>query len=312
MARSPLQSRQIQRQIFDLVRVLFGRHTGVALLVVLALSGVWYWSQQAARERMSWEGVPQVQNVADWRAWHRVLRNDAYLVGWSDVRVAPLWVVYRLDAKKDQYRLKRPEGFEPDWRSVLPLTPSTYTGTGYDRGHMAPNHAIASIYGKEAQQQTFLMTNIAPQRPNLNRKLWQRLEAAEMDVLLPQAGTMWVIDGPIYGAQAQYLSTCQGWVVSLMSLRMPVCVAVPQSFYKILVVPGQQGRPTRVLAFIFPQEVRGDEPLDRYLVSVDDIERQTGLNFFPKLPEAQQKVLESSVDTAGWPLPMFVRTPSRY
>ena len=312
MARSPLQSRQLQRQIFDLVRVLFGRHTGVALLVILALSGVWYWSQQSARERMSWEGVPQVQSMSDWHAWHRVLRNDAYMVGWSDVRVAPLWVVYRLDAKKDQYHLKRPDGFEQDWRSVVPLVSAAYTGTGYDRGHMAPNYAIASLYGKDAQQQTFLMTNIAPQRPNLNRKLWQRLEAAEMDVLLPQMGTMWVIDGPIYGAQPQYLSTCRGWAASLMSFKVPVCVAVPQSFYKILVVPGQQGRATRMLAFIFPQEVRGDEPLDRYITTVDEVERQTGLNFFPKLPEAQQQRLESVADTSAWPLSQFVRTPSRY
>lgn len=312
MARSPLQSRQLQRQIFDLVRVLFGRHTGVALLVILVLGGVWYWSQQAARERMSWEGVPQVQSMSNWHAWHRVLRSDAYMAGWSDVRVAPLWVIYRLDAKKDQYHLKRPDGFEPDWRSMVPLTPATYTGTGYDRGHMAPNHAIASLYGKNAQQQTFLMTNIAPQRPNLNRKLWQRLEAAEMDVLLPQAGTMWVVDGPIYGAQSQYLSTCQGWVASLMSFKMPVCVSVPQSFYKILVVPGQQGQATRMLAFIFPQEVRGDEPLDRYITTVDEVERQTGLNFFPKLPAVQQQRLESVANTSGWPLSQFARTPSRY
>ena len=311
MARSPLQSRQTQRQLLALVRRLFGRHTGIALLVVLVLVGGWYWSQQAARERMSWEGVPQVQRWQDWHAWHRVLRNDAYLVGWSDVRVAPLWVIYRLDAKKDQYRLKRPEGFEQDWRSVEPLTPATYTGTGYDRGHMAPNHAIASLYGKEAQQQTFLMTNIAPQRPNLNRKLWQRLEAAEMDVLLPQMGTMWVIDGPIYGDQVSYLSTCQGWLVSLASLKMPSCVAIPQSFYKILVVPGQQGQPTRMLAFIFPQEVRGDEPLDRYITTVEEIERQTGLNFFPNLSVMQQQ-LEKRINTEGWSLTRFVRTPASY
>lgn len=312
MARSPLQSRQVQRQLFGMVRLLIGRHTGIALLIIAALCGVWYWSQQSVRERMSWEGVPEAQHLQDWHTWYRVLRNDAYLVGWSDARLAPLWVIYRLDAKKDQYHLKRPEGFEQDWRSVVPLVPSTYTATGYDRGHMAPNHAIASLYGKEAQQQTFLMTNIAPQRPNLNRKLWQRLEAAEMDVLLPQMGTMWVVDGPIYSEQSQYLSTCQGWLASLVSLKLPACVAVPRAFYKMLVVPGQQGQPTRVLAFIFPQEVRGDEPLDRYLVSVSDIEQQTGINFFPKLSEVQRQQLEKNVNTTGWPMAQFVRTPSRY
>lgn len=311
MARSPLQSRWVQQRVMVLLRPIIGRHAGLVLLGILVLCGIWYWSQQSARERMSWEGVPQAQQWQDWRTWHRVLRNDAYLVGWSDVRVAPLWVVYRLDARRDPYRLKRPEGFEQDWRSVVPLTPAAYTATGYDRGHLAPNYAIASLYGRQAQQQTFLMTNIAPQRPNLNRKLWQRLEAAEVDVLLPQMGTIWVIDGPVYGERPEYLSSCNRWVASLMSMRMPVCVAVPEAFYKILVVPGQQGQSTRILAFLFPQEVRGDEPLDRYLVSVDEVERRTGIDFFPRLP-VQQQVLESAVVTLGWPLSQFVHMPSRY
>ena len=311
MAQSPLSSRWVQRQMILLLRPIFARRAALVVLCVAVLGGLWYWQQQPVRERMAWEGVPQAQQWQRWETWHRVLRNDAYLVGWSDVRAAPLWVVYRLDARKTPYRLKRPEGFERDWRSLVPLTPAAYTATGYDRGHMAPNHAIAAVYGRDAQRQTFLMTNITPQRPNLNRKLWQRLEAAEMEVLLPQVGTLWVIDGPVYGEHPAYLASCKTWVASLVSLKVPVCVAVPDAFYKILVVPPREGQPARMLAFIFPQEVRGDEPLDRYVVSVAEVERRTGIDFFPRLP-AQQQALVSSVNTADWPMGQFVRTPMRY
>lgn len=298
---------------FNAFRHLFGRHTGVALLFVIVIVGLWYWNEQGVRAQMSWEGPPQEQSLSNWYTWHRILRNDAYMVGWSDFRQAPLWVTYKLEAVRTPNRLPRPEGFSSDWRSLWPITPQTYSNSGYDRGHLAPNYAIAATYGREAQQQTFLMTNIAPQRPNLNRKLWQRLEAAEMDVLVPRFGALWIVAGPVYSASPKRLASCNGWVASLISMRLPACVSIPEAYYKILIVPGRtKNESARMLAFIFPQEVRGDEPLDRYLTTIDEVQRQTGLNFFPQLPALEQSELTSSVNTAGWPIGQFVRTPSRY
>lgn len=294
-------------------RQLFGRHTGIALLFLLVVGGLWYWNEHGVRAHMSWAGPPQEQSFSQYTAIHRILRNDAYMVGWSDIRQTPLWVTYTLERVQQPNRLPRPEGFSSDWRSLWPITPRTYSNTGYDRGHLAPNHAIAATYGRQAQQQTFLMTNIAPQRPNLNRKLWQRLEAAEMDVLVPRFGKLWVIAGPVFPASPQTLSSCEGWVGALLAMKLPACVSVPDAFYKILVVPGQGPQEqARMLAFIFPQDVQGDEPLDRYLTTVDEVQRRTGLNFFPQLPAVQQRQLEGVVNVSGWPMGQFVRTPSRY
>jgi endonuclease G len=75
------------------------------------------------------------------------------------------------------------------------------------------------------------------------------------------------------------------------------------------VVPSSE---PRALAFVMPQDVAGNEPLDRYLVSIDEVEARTGLDFFPQLPGPIEYRLESSVKTAGWQLSQVARLPSRY
>lgn len=281
-----------------------------ALLVLCVVGVIWYVGELKSRTTMSWQGVPVASQWQDWRSFHRVLRNDNYLVGWSDIRMTPLWVEYQLKATNPRYHLKRPAGFHRDWRSGLPLTSDVYSASGYDRGHMAPNYAMASLYGKQAQQQTFLMTNVAPQSPALNRKLWQRLESAVMDKMLPRFGSLWVITGPVYTQNWQWLRSCRESFTHMPSL--PVCVSIPQSFYKIVVAPGQHGEPAKALAFLMPQHVKGNEPLDNYLVPIATIERLTGLRFFSELPAAQQQRLKQQVDTHGWDLERYARLPARY
>ncbi len=86
-------------------------------------------------------------------------------------------------------------------------------------------------------------------------------------------------------------------------------VEIPEAFAQIVVVPAEE---PMALAFIMPQEVRGDEPLDDYLVSIDEVEARTGLNFFPRLPEEVAEVLEGEVVASGWALEEVARLPARY
>ena len=87
---------------------------------------------------------------------------------------------------------------------------------------MAPNHAIALLYGKEAQEETFLMTNITPQRASLNQKLWQRLEEMELESFAPKFKTLWVYTGPLFD-------------LKITHLKSSYFVDIPNAFYKIYV-----------------------------------------------------------------------------
>lgn len=268
----------------------------IAGLFVAVATGLWYSQEAEYRDSLSWKGVTTWETPTP-LSLHRVLRNDGYLVGWSDLRVNPLWVSYWLNDAGASRIGERPD-FQRDWRTLWPVSADSYRGSGYDRGHLAPNYAIASVYGREAQRQTFLMSNMSPQRPRLNRQLWQRLEEVVMDDFVPRFGTLQVITGPIY--PQDFLDG---------AFRRVGFTQVPEAFYKILVVPSET---PRVLAFIMPQEVSGNEPLDRFLVSVDEIEARTGLDFFPQLAAPVERQLEGRVDTDGWGLEAVSTRLGRY
>ena len=269
------------------------RSSRIGLVFVVVISGLWYWQEGDVRDRLSWMGVPEWQ-WNDWRSWNRVLRNDGFLVGWSDVRGEALWVGYVLNRVDNPRSQPRPDRFEPDWRSLWPIGSDDYTHSGYDRGHLAPNYAMSVVHGRDAQLASFLMTNITPQRPKLNRQLWQRLEEAVIDDFVPRFGRVWVVTGPVFDDQL---------------LHRVGFTQVPVGFYKILVVPGQA---PRALAFLMPQDVSGNEPLARFLVTVDEIEAHTGLDFFPQLPDSIERQMEGYVETAGWGLEAVSTRPGRY
>lgn len=259
----------------------------LVLVVALAGGGTYYLEVQE-RENYAYQGLPKSQTWYDWKTFHHVIRNEGFMVGYSEIRMNPLWVTYRLEATEPGGIGKRPSRFEHDWRSLVRVKHDDYTGSGYDRGHLAPNYAIAKVHGRKAQLETFLMTNISPQTPNLNRKVWQRIEQSAMDHFAHLKQEIWVITGPVFGEEIQFLPD--------------TFIQIPTAFYKIFVAPATANRPIEVLAFLVPQTVQGKEPLDKFLVSVRQIEAQTGLNFFHKLSQEKQDELETAIEAQPWQL----------
>jgi endonuclease G len=204
----------------------------------------------------------------------RVLANTGYVVGYSDALGNPLWAAYRLTDAPLKSSPPRPDDFAVDARTVARIEPSVYNRSGYDRGHLAPNYAIAARYGKSAQEETFLMSNITPQKHGLNAGLWKALEQKIATNYPGRFGEVWVLAGPVFGARPEKLQRR---------------VAVPEACYMII-VDESDGR-VRAEAFLFPQEpVEGS--LDRYLTSIDEIERRTGLDFLRDLPDDAENALE--------------------
>lgn len=279
-----------------------GRSFSWLLLVLLLLGGGgYYWLETGLREKQAFAGVPEIQNWRNWQSWHRVLRNEGFMLGYSEWRMNPLWVTYRLEAVTPGASGSRPSRFSADTRTLpfWQVSHDDYTHSGYDRGHLAPNYAIAKVHGREAQLQTFLMTNISPQTPDLNRQLWQRLEESAMDHFAPLKGETWVITGPVFGDAVERLSS--SWKVQ-----------IPEAFYKIFIAPPKGDRPLKVLAFLMPQSVRGNEPLDQFLVSVREIEALTGLDFMHQLPDELENQVETSVNPEPWQLSAVSRKPGRF
>lgn len=211
-----------------------------------------------------------------------VLTNAAYLTGYCEARRNPAWVAFSVGSITIGSTAKRPSRFIADTRTKS-ATHDDYTGSGFDRGHMAPNYAIATRYGQEAQRETFLMSNICPQAPDLNRIWWRLLEEKEANDFAVRMERVWVITGPIFDAAPK---------------RLRGGVEVPAAFYRIL-LDEENGQP-RALAFIAPQTATGRETLDAFLASVRDVEAQTGLDFHPALPKEAQDRLEAPRAARLW------------
>jgi endonuclease G len=294
-----------RRQAISLWAVLallwrLGRKSPATALTCLLLGGGGYaYEVLYARPGMAYLGLPE----ARWEqplTWTRVFRNHGYMAGYSELRGDPLWVVYALSpAPEDAPRLKRPGRFSADWRSLSHVGHDDYDRSHYDRGHLAPNHAISVLYGREGQLDTFLMTNIVPQTAELNERVWERLEEAELDRLAPRFGKLWVVTGPVFEGGVERLKS---------SFR----VEVPDACYKIYALPRPPGEAPKLLAFVIPQKVKGGEPLDRFLTSVDEVERLTGLDFFPELDPRLEPGAEGTVDPEFWGVKEWAGLAGRY
>lgn len=273
--------------ILSLLRLLWA-HPLLLLLIAVSGWGAYYFEVEIARPTLLYQGAPKTLDGKNSDTWYRIFRNHGFILGYSDIRGNPLWVEYALTpvAEKTAF-LKRPGYFESDWRNFRLVTHNSYNNSGFDRGHMAPNHAISLLYGRQGQADSFLMTNITPQKPKLNQKLWQRLEEMELKNFTRLADKLWVVTGPVFTGSRERLNS--DWMVE-----------IPDAFYKIYITEARPNKPAIAIGFLVPQIVSGKEPLSKFVTSIDAIEKKTGLDFFPDLDDKIEARLEASVVPKPW------------
>ena len=214
-----------------------------------------------------------------------VLDRGEFLIGWSPSLHHPVWCAYHVKREATFDQGRRPS-FTLDREVPSAPSSSAYEKTGYDRGHLVPNYAIATRYGPEMQRRTFLTTNIAPQTPALNRGVWREVEHRIADLWTARYGEIWVVVGCVPGTSGETLNGS--------------AVKVPESFFQLIVA--QDGPDVRALALLFDQTVAWDAWAARHIVSVDELERETGLDFFPDLPNFIQDPLEAGLPSRLWPI----------
>lgn len=209
----------------------------------------------------------------------QILKNLGYVSGFSNVYSVPLWVGYVIKYPFKYRTVERLSTFVKDPRAYGCAEHSDYSNSGFDRGHMAPNYAIGRCYGPTAQMETFFMTNIAPQTPELGRGIWKRLELHLANEVSKKYGKVLVFVGPIFGSDIRKLNSK---------------VAIPEAFYTVVMVKTRASE-AYAIGFIIPQNPKEDS-IWRYCVPIDEIEAKTGINFFDSLPDEAENKLEANKD----------------
>ena len=213
-----------------------------------------------------------------------VLDKGEFKVGWSPSLRHPVWVAYHVPAVAISEAGKRP-GFKQDKDAANSPTAAQYAKTGYDRGHMAPNYAIATRFGREAQNRTFLMSNVTPQTPRLNRGVWRDIEHRIAELWTRRWGESWVIVGCISNEPRKLADTD---------------IDIPTRFYQVVVA--QNGNEIRAMAMLVEQNVPWKAWPTRYLVSIDELEELTGFDFLADLEDGTEDALEAQLPSRLWPI----------
>ena len=201
----------------------------------------------------------------------------------------PAWVAYVLT--RDEVKKKvvgRSDKFTRD-REVLQrgwicADDSDYKRSGYDRGHLVPS-ADRDDSARE-NRATFLYSNISPQRPRVNRYVWQDLESQVRRWAI-MYDSLCVVTGGVLKEDGKPMKTIG-----------PNQIAVPNYFYKVLLAKYRDSY--YAIGFIIPNTDDANSDFKRYTVSVDKVEEVTGIDFFPALPDSIEKEVEGAVKKQFW------------
>lgn len=198
----------------------------------------------------------------------QVIDHKYFWLSYDEEHEQAEWVAHVLTKEKlDMPWVDRQGDFLPDDKiKTGSATPADYRNSGYDRGHLAP--AADMAWDAEAMRSTFVMSNMSPQARNFNNGIWRELEELTR-TWAKSCKKLYVVSGPV-------LSLPPKDVIG------PNQVSVPSAFYKVLL--DLESPNPKAIGFIIPNEV-SFEPLTKYAVSVREVEKATGLVFFPDLIE---------------------------
>lgn len=213
----------------------------------------------------------------------QVIRHEGYTVSYnSDYKIAN-WVAYELTGEEAKSKkAERSNKFVPDPAvKGATATNEDYTRTGYDRGHLAP--AGDMKWSTKAMRESFYFSNICPQKPGLNRGIWKELEE-QSRLWAKDYGSLLIATGPV--------------ITDGMKQMGKNRVGVPGAFYKVICYVS--GNEYKAIAFILENRDYKKTSLKSMAIPVDSVEKVTGIDFFPAVPDEQEKRMEAKIDWDSW------------
>ena len=212
---------------------------------------------------------------------NKLIQYQSYSASYNHTWKLPNWVAYSLDSIKQRGNVRRATQFstEPLLKDDS-VTTNDYRGSGYDRGHMAP--AGDMKWSETSMKDCFYLCNICPQTSALNSGLWHKLESRVR---------CWAKKDTIY--------VCCGPIVLDNHKKINNKIAIPDSFFKVICKKSKGGWTS--IGFVFPNSDNlNSDNIYSYAMSVDDIEKLTGHDFFYNIPKAIQDKMERTFSKEDW------------
>ena len=210
-----------------------------------------------------------------------IITHTGYSLLYDETYEQADWVAYELTKEETGKGAKRTNKFIRDPQvKTGSADNSDYSGSGYDRGHMAPAGDMG--WSSTSMAESFYYSNMSPQEPGFNRGIWKNLEEL-VRTWAVENQAIYVVTGPVLTSGLATIGNNK--------------VAVPKYYYKVILdytEPGLKG-----IGFILPNKA-SKEPLQAFAVTIDSVEKFTGIDFFPQLPDMQEKSIESTLTLQSW------------
>ena len=211
----------------------------------------------------------------------QIVYHAGFTLSYNEIHEQASWVAYELTANELIKKVNRSNNFKKDPKvKTGSALPSDYLRSGYDRGHLAP--AADLSWSLTTMKESFYMSNMSPQKPGFNRGAWKKLESYVRQ---------WAYENKsIYVVTGGILNTVQSSIGESN-------VGIPSYYYKVILDYSQPE--IKGIGFILPN-TSSSRPLQNFAVSIDEVERRTGIDFFYNLPDIDEQKIESAFNVSSW------------
>ena len=211
----------------------------------------------------------------------QIIKKKSYIASYNkDTKIAN-WVAWHLTSEHTEGSIGRGNMFHEDEEVPSPkATVEDYKGSGWSRGHMCP--AGDNKWDAEAMYQSFSLINVCPQNASLNSGLWNSLEI-DCRNWAKRFHDIYIICGPVFFQQDHE-------VIGINEIY------VPEAFFKVVLC--LNGKPKGLGVIV--KNTAGNKKKDIYYNSIDQVERITGMDFFPLLSDDVEDEVESNLDMDMW------------
>lgn len=211
----------------------------------------------------------------------KLLRRRGYTLLYDKDLKIPRWVAWHLSPDHTDGIYGRYKNYFEDEDVPLPrATNEDYKGSQWSRGHMCP--AGDNKWDEVAMRESNLLTNICPQHASLNSGLWNGIER-NCRKWAKEYGDLYIACGPV-------LLNKEHETIGLNK------IVVPEAFFKVILC--LKDNPKAIGYIVWNNE--GTKKKDKNINTVDEVERITGIDFFPALPDDIEKEVEAKADIGGW------------
>jgi len=212
---------------------------------------------------------------------NQLLFRYSYISSYNFKTRCPNWVAWHLTSNHADGDCPRYSKYDEDMEVPAPrATNEDYRGSGWTRGHMCP--AGDNKWDAEAMRESNLLSNMCPQHASLNSGLWNVIER-DCRKWAVRYGDVYIVCGPVF-LNKEHETIGMNKVV------------VPEAFFKVILRLSPE---PAAIGFVVRNN-EGKKKKDQFVNTVDDVERITGMDFFPALPDSIENSVEATASLYNW------------